>query len=111
MRGGRTQADPHAQEFKTLQDDANIYKMVGPVLLKQDKTEANMAVDGRLDFIAKEMYVARQQRVFASRQTLMCYRERIEEKIKEIEQDSESKRMDIFQIQQQAQAAQSEAAA
>jgi prefoldin beta subunit len=38
-----------------LKDDANIYKLVGPVLLKQDKTEAVMAVDGRLDFINKEM--------------------------------------------------------
>jgi len=28
---------------------------VGPVLLKQDKTEAVMAVDGRLEFIDKEM--------------------------------------------------------
>jgi hypothetical protein len=26
-------------------------------LLKQDKTEATLAVDGRLDFIEKEMYV------------------------------------------------------
>lgn len=37
--------------------DANIYKLVGPVLLKQDKNEAVMAVDGRLEFIEKEMYV------------------------------------------------------
>jgi chaperonin cofactor prefoldin len=29
--------------------------LVGPVLLKQDKTEAVMAVDGRLEFIDKEM--------------------------------------------------------
>jgi len=38
-----------------LKDDANIYKLVGPVLLKQDKTEAVMAVDGRLEFIENEM--------------------------------------------------------
>jgi prefoldin beta subunit len=38
-----------------LKDDASIYKLVGPVLLKQDKTEAVLAVDGRLDFIDKEM--------------------------------------------------------
>lgn len=29
---------------------------MGPVLLKQDKTEAVMAVNGRLEFIEKEMY-------------------------------------------------------
>lgn len=45
-------------EFNQLDDDANIYKLVGPVLLKQDKTEASMAVNGRLEFIEKEMWVA-----------------------------------------------------
>ena len=38
-----------------MKDDANIYKLVGPVLLKQDKTEAVLAVDGRLEFIENEM--------------------------------------------------------
>jgi prefoldin beta subunit len=44
-------------EFAQLDDDSNIYKLVGPVLLKQDKTEAVMAVSGRLEFIEKEMWV------------------------------------------------------
>ena len=34
-----------------------IYKVVGPVLLAQDKSEAIMAVQARLEFIEKEMYV------------------------------------------------------
>lgn len=34
-----------------------IYKLVGPVLLAQDKSEAILAVQARLDFIEKEMYV------------------------------------------------------
>lgn len=46
------------KEFASLSDDANIYKLVGPVLLKQEKNEATMAVDGRLEFIGKEMCVA-----------------------------------------------------
>ncbi|KAL1601709.1 Prefoldin subunit 6 [Paraconiothyrium brasiliense] len=45
------------KEFDLLDDDANIYKQIGPVLLKQDKTEAVMSVNGRLDFINKEMCV------------------------------------------------------
>ena len=44
-------------EFAQLDDDSNIYKLVGPVLLKQDKTEATMAVNSRLEFIEKEMSV------------------------------------------------------
>lgn len=46
-------------EFAQLDDDSNIYKLIGPVLLKQDKTEAVMAVSGRLEFIEKEMCVSR----------------------------------------------------
>lgn len=43
-------------EFSTLADDANIYKLVGPVLLKQDTAEAKSTVDGRLEYIGQEMY-------------------------------------------------------
>jgi len=46
------------KEFASLDDEANIYKLVGPVLLKQDKAEAVLAVDGRLEFIVGEMWVA-----------------------------------------------------
>lgn len=42
-------------EFEKLKDDETIYKIVGPVLLKQDKFEAEGTVNGRLDFITKEM--------------------------------------------------------
>jgi chaperonin cofactor prefoldin len=52
-----------AIEFDILGDDANIYKQIGPVLLKQDKTEAVMAVNGRLEFIDKEMWVPADLRV------------------------------------------------
>lgn len=44
------------QEFTKLAEDANIYKLVGPVLLKQEKSEAVLAVNGRLEYIEKEMY-------------------------------------------------------
>lgn len=45
------------QEFAKLAEDANIYKLVGPVLLKQEKSEAILAVNGRLEYIEKEMCV------------------------------------------------------
>jgi len=48
-------AKTFAQEFDLLDDEANIYKQIGPVLLKQDKTEALMSVNGRLEFIDKEI--------------------------------------------------------
>lgn len=43
------------KEFDKLQDEETIYKLVGPVLLKQDKVEAEGTVNGRLEFIGKEM--------------------------------------------------------
>lgn len=42
-------------EFKLLKEDANIYKLIGPVLTKQDKTEAVTNVDKRIEFITAEM--------------------------------------------------------
>ena len=43
------------KEFATLADDATIYKLVGPVLLKQETAEAKGTVDGRLNYIEGEM--------------------------------------------------------
>lgn len=43
------------QEFAGLDDDAKVYKLVGPVLLKQDTSEAKSTVESRLEYIEKEM--------------------------------------------------------
>ncbi|KAL2003294.1 hypothetical protein VTN02DRAFT_4415 [Thermoascus thermophilus] len=72
------------KEFASLDDDANIYKLVGPVLLKQDRTEAVMAVDGRLEFIEKEI-------------------KRIDAQIKDLQEKSDRKRAEIVQFQSQLQ--------
>ncbi|GMM50231.1 tubulin-binding prefolding complex subunit [Starmerella bacillaris] len=42
------------EEFDTLDDGAKIYKLVGPVLLPQDKVEAAVNVDKRLEFITTQ---------------------------------------------------------
>ncbi|GAQ04507.1 prefoldin subunit 6 [Aspergillus lentulus] len=71
-------------EFDKLDEDSKIYKIVGPVLLKQDKNEAVMAVNGRLEFIEKEI-------------------KRIEGQIKEAQEKAEKKRAEIVQFQTQLQ--------
>ena len=43
------------QEFASLDDASKVYKLVGPVLLKQDTAEAKSTVDSRLDYIGTEM--------------------------------------------------------
>ncbi|KAI9788083.1 MAG: hypothetical protein M1816_007215 [Peltula sp. TS41687] len=72
------------KEFAKLSDDANIYKSIGPVLLKQDKNEAVMAVDGRLDFINKEI-------------------KRVESQISDVQEKTEKKKLEILQLQTQIQ--------
>ncbi|KAI5291963.1 hypothetical protein KEM52_006717 [Ascosphaera acerosa] len=64
------------REFSTLDDDARIFKLVGPVLLRQETTEAVHAVDARLGFIEKEI-------------------ERVEKQIKELEQKAENKKTEV----------------
>ncbi|KAL2687864.1 hypothetical protein Neosp_005433 [[Neocosmospora] mangrovei] len=74
------------QEFDRLQDGETIYKLTGPVLLKQDKVEAESTVKGRLDFISSEI-------------------SRFETQIKETQDKLEKKKTEIIQIQSGAQAA------
>ncbi|EFQ30420.1 prefoldin subunit [Colletotrichum graminicola] len=74
------------EEFEKLKDGEQIYKLVGPVLLKQDKVEAESTVKGRLDFIHKEI-------------------ERQEDLIKETQGKLEKKKGEIIQLQASAQAA------
>ncbi|QSZ31485.1 hypothetical protein DSL72_001050 [Monilinia vaccinii-corymbosi] len=79
------------QEFAALDSNSNIYKLVGPVLLKQDKAEAVMAVDGRLEFIDKEI-------------------KRVEQAIKDAQDKSDGLKMEIIKLQS-SQAAQPPVAA
>ncbi|KAK2031640.1 prefoldin subunit [Colletotrichum zoysiae] len=79
------------EEFDKLKDGEQIYKLVGPVLLKQDRVEAESTVKGRLDFISKEI-------------------ERQEDLIKEIQGKLEKKKGEIIQLQTSAQAAAAAAA-
>ncbi|KAH7545146.1 hypothetical protein FEM48_Zijuj01G0062500 [Ziziphus jujuba var. spinosa] len=43
-------------ELDLLQEDANVYKLIGPVLVKQDLAEANANVRKRIEYISAELY-------------------------------------------------------
>jgi prefoldin beta subunit len=64
------------KEFASLDPDATIYKLIGPMLLKQERREAILAVDSRLEFIEKEI-------------------KRIESQITDIQSKSEKKRAEL----------------
>lgn len=74
------------KEFDSLAEDAGIYKLVGPVLLKQDRTEALTAVNGRLDYIGKEIT-------------------RTEIRIKQLQSGGEKTQVEMMQLQQKMQQA------
>ncbi|KAJ2746014.1 Prefoldin subunit 6 [Coemansia sp. BCRC 34301] len=69
-----------SSEFKLLSDDARVYKMIGPVLVRQDKAEAAANVDKRLEYIGSEL-------------------SRVEKRIAEQAKEQEAKSVEIFKLQ------------
>mmetsp|Transcript_17236 Transcript_17236/g.26665 ORF Transcript_17236/g.26665 Transcript_17236/m.26665 type:complete len:124 (-) Transcript_17236:111-482(-) len=72
-------------EMKILQDEAKVYKLVGPVLLSQDLEEAKSNVEKRLQYIGDEM-------------------KRNQNRISDLESQMEEKKKKVMQLQSQAQA-------
>ncbi|KAK9468316.1 Prefoldin [Lipomyces arxii] len=72
------------KEFSILDDDSKIYKLIGPVLVPQDKSEAVINVDKRLEFIESEI-------------------KRIENEINDTRTTSEKKRAELIAFQTQIQ--------
>ncbi|KAK9720631.1 Prefoldin subunit 6 [Basidiobolus ranarum] len=69
-----------AKEFKVLKEDANIFKLIGPVLVKQEKVEATTNVEKRIEFIKAEI-------------------QRLEGQIKDLSEKQEKKRTEIVKLQ------------
>ncbi|CAG8645656.1 15553_t:CDS:2, partial [Acaulospora morrowiae] len=70
------------KEFKLLNDDSNIYKLIGPVLVKQEKSEATLNVSKRLEYIRSEI-------------------KRVESQIKDLTEKLEKKKLEVVEIQGQ----------
>eukprot|EP00128_Syssomonas_multiformis_P017466 Colp12_sorted_trinity150504_noHs@32464 len=81
-----------AEEVNLLEADANIFKMIGPVLVKQDRQEAKDNIKKRIDFISGEL-------------------KRYEKEIKASETKQEEARNKVIQLQQAYQAQMQKAAA
>ena len=43
------------EELDRLDDDARVFKLIGPALIKQETTEAKQNVDKRIDYITGEL--------------------------------------------------------
>ena len=73
------------QEFKLLEDDASVFKLVGPVLVKQDLQEARSNVGKRIEYIKEELG-------------------RLDAQTKQSQKKMEAQRGVVKQMQQRAQA-------
>ncbi|XP_069841543.1 prefoldin subunit 6 [Dendropsophus ebraccatus] len=75
------------EELALLDDSNTVYKLIGPVLVKQDLEEAKSTVDKRLQYINGEI-------------------KRYETLLKDLEQRSEQQRSSLTKLQQEYQRAQ-----
>ncbi|GLC43908.1 Prefoldin subunit 6 [Pleodorina starrii] len=74
------------EELKLLDDEANVFKAVGPVLVKQDLMEARTNVTNRLEFIKKDI-------------------ERLDNQIKGVESKMLDREREIMKLQKKLQGA------
>ena len=72
------------KDFDSLEQDATIWKLVGPVMVKQDREDAKTNVDKRIEFIAADIAKA-------------------EVEIKRLEEIFETKRNELLKLQEQEQ--------
>ncbi|KAM8953416.1 prefoldin subunit 6 [Pelodytes ibericus] len=75
------------EELSLLDDSNTVYKLIGPVLVKQDLEEAKATVTKRLQYINGEI-------------------KRYETLLKDLEQNSEQQRASLSKLQQEYQRAQ-----
>ena len=55
LLGQQNENEMVMKELEILEDEAAVYKQVGPILVRQDLVEARSNVGNRLDFIKKEI--------------------------------------------------------
>ncbi|KAK8641996.1 hypothetical protein V6N13_011361 [Hibiscus sabdariffa] len=72
------------KELDLLKEDANVYKLIGPVLVKQDLAEANANVRKRIEYISAEL-------------------KRLDGSLQDLEEKQHSKREAILKVQQRIQ--------
>ncbi|KAG4999290.1 hypothetical protein JHK87_020362 [Glycine soja] len=90
------------KELDLLKDDANVYKLIGPVLVKQDLAEANANVRKRIEYISAEFHSGKGIPVY----TLLLlgnYVKRLDATVQDLEEKQNSKKDTILKLQQRIQ--------
>ncbi|KZO91252.1 Prefoldin [Calocera viscosa TUFC12733] len=76
------QLTENEQEFKSLTSQNEVFKLIGPVLVKQDQSEAKSNVEKRLEYIRNEI-------------------SRVEAQLKDLNAKQEKKRLEVVHLQGQ----------
>nr|KJB14449.1 hypothetical protein B456_002G125400 [Gossypium raimondii] len=79
-----TQLGENELELDLLNEDANVYKLICPVLVKQDLAEANANVRKRIEYISAEL-------------------KRLDGSLQDLDEKQHSKREAILKVQQRIQ--------
>ena len=53
--GAPPTCSPLSQELAALKPGESVYKLMGPMLVRQEQADARAVVDGRLEFLEKEL--------------------------------------------------------
>ncbi|KAI5077678.1 hypothetical protein GOP47_0007502 [Adiantum capillus-veneris] len=75
------------KELELLDEDTNVFKLIGPVLVKQDLVEAKANVNKRIDYITGEL-------------------RRLDSVLKGMEEQQNTKKDEVIKLQQRIQALQ-----
>ncbi|CAK9226372.1 unnamed protein product [Sphagnum troendelagicum] len=75
------------KELELLEEDANVFKLIGPVLVKQDLAEAKANVNKRIEYILAEL-------------------RRMEGTLKTLEEQQRNSQEEVMKLQQRIQLAQ-----
>ncbi|KAI4371805.1 hypothetical protein MLD38_010111 [Melastoma candidum] len=75
------------KELDLLSEDANVFKLIGPVLVKQDLAEANANVRKRIEYISAEL-------------------KRLDSTLQDLEEKQNSKKDSVLKLQQKIQSIQ-----
>ncbi|RXH86418.1 hypothetical protein DVH24_017471 [Malus domestica] len=87
IQKGKSYTYIYIYELDLLSEDANVFKLIGPVLVKQDLAEARANVRKRIEYISAEL-------------------KRLDATLQDLEEKQNSKKETIFKLQQRAQALQ-----
>ena len=79
-------------EFNLMSDEAAVYKLVGPILAKQDVAESKTNVEKRIEYITKE--IERMDKLESD------FQNKVEEKRANIQKLQEDMRREIMKEQQ-----------